>query len=92
MINEYLIGQRVRISAAFTDADGDPADPTTVVLTIKTPAGVTSTLSTTNDTAGSYHSDTTPDAVGQWWYRWVGTGTVVAAAEGTFLVTPSKVA
>ena len=90
-INEYLIGQQIRLSAVFTNVLGVAADPTTVALTIRPPSGVLSTPTPTKDSTGHYHYDVTPDAAGEWRSRWVGTGTLVAAAEGLFIVTASQV-
>lgn len=90
-IHEYIIGNRVRMSAAFTTAAGAAVDPTTVTLTVRPPSGAASTPSPAKDSTGNYHADVTPDLVGDWRYRWIGSGALVAAGEGEFLVTESRV-
>ena len=42
------------------------------------------------DGVGEYHADWTLDEEGGWYYRWEGTGTVIAAAERYFEVRESK--
>lgn len=65
----------------------EPADPTTVTLTVVDPAGRVRVLtggSLTNAAVGSYSYDLDIDAVGTWRYRWAGTGALVAGgAEGS---------
>ena len=41
------------------------------------------------DSTGVYHLDVSASAVGQWYYRWEGTGAVEQADEGTFVVEAS---
>lgn len=88
-------GTSVRLSAVFNNAAGDAADPTSVVITIK---GDTETSYTygvdaevVKDSTGTYHMDYTVPAISHlsqvFAYKWVGTGAVIAAGEGTFLVT-----
>jgi hypothetical protein len=95
MANTYDIGDAARISAAFTNAAG-PVDPTTIVLTVRTPDGAHTTytygtdVALVKDSTGNYHVDLAITQVGTVRYRWVSTGTGAAAEEGRFDVrTPS---
>lgn len=93
MANIYDVGDKVRISCAFTSG-GVAIDPTTIVCKVKEP-DLTLTTATyalaqiVKDSAGVYHYDFTIDQAGSHWYRFEGTGTVVAAAEDEFLVRKS---
>lgn len=81
----YDIGDRARLTLALTDVDGTAANGT-VVLTVTAPDGTTSTPSLTNSTTGSYRGDVDLDQAGTWLYRWVSTGAVIAAEDGTLEV------
>lgn len=94
MANTYAVGESIILSATFTVATVN-TDPTTVTLRIKDPTGnidvYTLALATvTRDSAGVFHKDLTIDESGEWFYRWEGTGTCVAADEVQFLVTASE--
>ena len=61
MTELYQAGETIRITAAITDDAGDPADPTTVVISVKKPDGsldITS-VSMSSDVAGTYYYDYT---------------------------------
>jgi hypothetical protein len=90
-INEYLIGQQIRLSASFTTAAGAAADPSAVTLTVRPPSGAPTMPTPAKDSTGNYHADVVPSVAGAWRYRWIGAGALVAAAEGEFLVTESQV-
>lgn len=92
MANTYDKGDVVRLGATFTDAATPPvnADPTAVVLRVRTPAGVTSTPVAVKDGVGLYHHDLTLDTAGEWLYRWEGTGAVATAEEGTIYVRATQ--
>jgi len=94
MANTYDIGDGVRVSIAFT-VDDVATDPTTVTLKIKDPTPTTTTYTyalatVTKGSTGNYYKDITIDASGTWYYRWTGTGTVVAATEDYFEVRLSQ--
>lgn len=98
MATTYDIGDRVHLTASFTDNAGAAADPTAVSLKIKNPAGTVTTYTyaggaITKDSTGEYHMDYTipSDAasVGGWLARFEGTGSVVAAEETAFSVRAS---
>jgi hypothetical protein len=104
-MNEYPLGQAVRLSATFANASDVVADPTTVTLTIgrqevSPPPAPTGTsfvhgvdLTLVKDSTGNYHLDYTGAASGIYVYRWVGTGTVATASlPRYFKVTPNPFA
>lgn len=86
----YDIGDRVTLTANFTDA-GAPVEPTTVTCSVRSPSGTTTSPSVTN-ASGTYSAEIEPDEHGAWAYRFAGTGTYVAAEEGTFRVRRRQVA
>lgn len=93
----YDKGDRARISVLFK-ADNVAADPTAITVTVKKPKtpGITYSFAQNpsvliQDSAGSYHVDVDLDVAGTWHYRWVATGSVVAAEEGRFFVRNSHV-
>lgn len=91
MSNTYLIGNAVRLSAVFRDFAGNPADPTTVTLSVKRIGGTLETPTAVKDATGYYHYDYTPLTAGTYNYRFAGTGDVVSATEGSFTVTPTTI-
>lgn len=90
-MNKYDIGDQVRLSVAVTNSAGTATSPTTVTCTVRKPDASSASLSVVNDSIGNYHADVTPDQVGQWDYRWAGTGALVVAEEGSFYVRVRKV-
>ena len=83
---DYDIGDTVRFSAEFTNSSEVAADPTTVTLKIRFPSGVIRTFTyaaseITKDSTGNYHYDLTITQAGEHYYKYYGTGTVVAAEE-----------
>jgi hypothetical protein len=97
-MNAYNVGDQVRLTVSFANAAGNLADPTAVTLLVRRRYQLepvaTSTYTypgtITKDSTGIYHVDVTPDNEGVWDYRWVATGTVVAAEEGAFNVPNSE--
>jgi|GEM_PF-6382151 len=55
----YQAGETLRITAAITDAGGDPAVPATVTISIKKPDGVldVTDVAMSSDVAGTYYYD-----------------------------------
>ena len=95
----FTVGVLVRLSAAFLNAAGTAADPSTVTFRYRTPAGTVTTLVYGVDGAlvkastGNYHVDLAiPNTVGEWTYRWSSTGDPSTAADGSFTVPPSPLA
>lgn len=91
----YDKGDAVRFKATFTDVDGAAADPATITLEVKNPAGTISTYvygtdPITRESTGVYHYDKTIDQTGIWYYRWVGTGTGSQVAEESSITVRSS--
>lgn len=92
----FALGQLVKITASFTDEDGNAADPGSVFCEIKTPAGVVTSYEynsdpeVVKDSTGIYHLKLDCDVVGFWRWRWYSTGLVQAANEGTLHVKASE--
>ncbi len=95
----YMIGEKIRLTATFSDPEtGNLLDPGTVYVSWKDPDGnivqkqygVDPEL--VKDSVGTYHIDIDAAMAGQWRFRWASTGTGQAAAEGSFAVAPSAVA
>lgn len=94
-INTYDLGDKVRISGQFTDADGTAFDPAAVFVKVKDPSGNVGTYTygedeeLIKDAAGSYHLDVDADEAGTWHWQMTATGTGQAAAEDAFYVKAS---
>ena len=85
MSNVYDVGDGIRLTANFTVAD-IATNPSSVVLKVTDPGGNSGTSTPTNSGTGAYLKDIDVDEDGTWYYRFVGTGAVVAASEGHFFV------
>jgi hypothetical protein len=95
----YERGQSVKLSVAFTDANGTASNPTTVTCRVEEPDGTettytsASTPAVTNPSTGAYQLILAPDQSGNHTYRWTGTtGATVAVDEGQFHVLLSAFA
>lgn len=75
----YALGQPVPLQIALTDANGQPANAASVVLTITLPDGTTATPAVTNPSTGTYRCDYLPATAGLYEVRWVLAGTNAAA-------------
>ena len=72
----------------FMNASGVLTDPTTVTLTLRDGAGVTTTPSAVKDGTGLYHFDVdTTGKPGTWAYKWTGSGGIQAIGWKFFRVT-----
>jgi hypothetical protein len=95
-MNDYEIGDQIRLTAVFTDANGAAADPTTVTCSIRRTAGDSWSFaypgSVTKSATGTFSCDWTCSNDGIYEYRWAGTGAVVAAGEAIFRVLKSAFA
>ena len=93
--NQYVIGNIIRLRAAFTDSGHTPVNPTTVTLRIEKPDATEDTPTPTNAGSGVYIHDYQPPSVagskGIYSYRFEGTGVVQAACEGQFEMVESYV-
>lgn len=96
MSNSYDEGDLVRVSGAFTDENGDAADPTSVYCAVRDPLGKITIYAygvddvLVKDDTGNYHLDVSADLVGRYYYRWYSTGTGQAADETYFDVEESE--
>ncbi len=87
----HNLGQKIRVSATFTDAGGEAADPTAVFVVVKAPDadavsyqyGVDSEV--VKDDTGDYHIDQALSSSGVWAVRWYSTGTVQAGSADTLI-------
>ena len=87
----YDIGDVKKLSLATTGADGKPADPTTVVLSVRQPDGTTATFSLAGstvikDSTGLFHVNLPLTEAGVWQYRWNAGGAVVLVEPGALVV------
>lgn len=101
---EYELGQSIRMSAAFLNASGAAANPTTTQFKFalqadNPPPDPTATTLTfgvdaavIQDSTGNFHADIVPSLPGDYVYMAIGTGAVAAAARGKFRVLPSPFA
>jgi len=91
-VGYYDIGDRVRLSGAFTDAAGGYHDPTAVYCWYSDPSGNETTLehgvdaALVQDATGQYHADVDVDEAGRWPYRWYATGTGQSAGTARLIV------
>lgn len=74
--------------------DGTLTDPTTVTLTVTTPAGVATPYTwaggtVTRTSTGIFTKDIACSEAGTWLYLWVGTGVASDAVAGTWTVHPT---
>lgn len=86
--NNYRLGSLVTLTGRFYSdaAKTIPADPTTVVLTIRDPAGTITTPAIVNAGVGIRTYAWTPTIRGMHDIRWVGTGAVVSADQESVFV------
>ena len=82
----YAPGNIIRLTATFRDSAGAAVDPTAVEFRVVAPGGALSTMSGTKSSTGEWYADVTASTPGKWAFRAVGSGAVVAAAEGSFVV------
>jgi hypothetical protein len=87
------LGDLVRVSGTFSDADsGDAIDPDVVKVSIKSPDDTVTTYvygvdtEVVKDATGEYHADIDANDAGVWFYRWWSTGDGQAAEESRFVV------
>jgi uncharacterized protein YfaS (alpha-2-macroglobulin family) len=96
ILSRYTIGALVRCSAAFTTAAGVAQNPGAVSFTVREPDGTATTYVYGTDaelvraSTGNYYVDVDATEAGTWRFRFAGTGTGQAAAEGMFRVDSSR--
>jgi hypothetical protein len=88
-MERYEIDTLVNLQATFTLADGvTPADPTTVTVYVRNPAGTLLTYTyaagdVTRTSAGSYAYSLYCAASGKWSYKWQGAGAIEVTSPDT---------
>lgn len=93
-MNTYDPGDGVTLSTTFrSESTGELADPDEVYLDVRLHTepepttyqyGVGDVI--VRDAEGTYHALVEPDTHGLWHYGWRGTGLVIGAEQGGFLV------
>jgi hypothetical protein len=87
--NSYDLGTAVTLIGTFTNLQGQPTDPASVTLRVLDPTGTETIVNTgqmTHGSAGNFSFVVTPLLAGVWYYRWEGTGAVVATQDNWFEV------
>ncbi len=92
-MNSYETGTLVQLTGTFTNVSGVLTDPTTIVCTVRDPAGNVTTPAVTRVSAGIYTAnlDLTNATPGVWAYRFAGTGVCQAAEEAALFVETTTV-
>lgn len=80
----YHIGQLRRLKCTFYDLNGDPTNPTTVVVTIREPDGTLLTPTPVSEGSGVYRTDFAIAKPGRHVVNWEGDGVVETVAETEF--------
>ena len=90
MSTYYDVGD-VAVLTSTWRVSGTLTTPTTRVLTVVSPAGVSSTPSITVSSTGVLTAEVSITEAGTWRYRWVGTGAAAGAEEGRLFVREQQV-
>lgn len=91
------IGDKPRLKATITDINGDAADPSTVTFEMTEPDGTTTTYvygtdpQVSKESTGIYYVDWPITQQGVHYYRFTGSGNVVAAEESSFTAPASNI-
>lgn len=86
----FDIADGIRITATFTDLNGNPGNPSSVIFKLKDPSGSVTLPAAQQSDTGVYYVDIVVDSRGTWFYRWEGDGAIQAAVEGEFFVRASR--
>ena len=90
--NTYELDTTIQLTGTFADSlTGELADPTTITLFVLNPQGVNNSYTYAASQVvrvgvGIYTYTFTPDASGEWLYKWQGEGTVIATSPDTAFV------
>ncbi len=88
----FPVGSQLTLKAVFRTAEGEAANPSTVTMDLKDPAGVVTTYSYLTDneltrtSTGHYEFLLVFDTAGTWYARWNGTGSLIAHSRDIPLV------
>ena len=94
-VSVFQVGDKVRLSAAFTDIDDAAQDPGGVQFKLRAPDGTITTyvygadVEVVKDSTGNYHVDWLIAVAGRYRYRFAGVTSGQAADERAFRVEPS---
>lgn len=86
MSDPYVLGNIIRLSCSFTNEEGEPADPTTVVAVVQPPKGADIEIPGVRTSEGEYYCYYKPARGGSYIYRFYATGDLTAAVKGKFKV------
>lgn len=91
----YDVGDRVRLTADFTDLDEQPVDPDTVTCMVRDPSAAETAYTyaggqVVRTDPGAYRLEVDLDLPGVWWIRWQSSGAGRAAEETSLLVRASQ--
>lgn len=89
----WIAGETATLTARIVDAEGAPFDPAALAMKIENPAGVVSTIlmgDLTKADTGLYRYELPLAAAGRWYFRWESGDPVMAVAEGSINVLPSR--
>lgn len=91
----WIVGEVARLSVTVTDTAGAATDPASVVLKIKSPAGVVSNQTypgtVIRSGAGVFVFDLLLTEKGKWLYRWETSAPAPGASQGDLAVTPANI-
>lgn len=96
-ISIFQVGDKIRLSAQFSDINGAASDPGGVLCKVREPSGTVTTYTygvdaaLVKDSTGNYHLDHLTTLAGRHVYGFYGITSGQAVAEGEFRVQPSKV-
>lgn len=91
-MSDFVLGELVRVSAAFTNLVGAAADPAAVRFKYKDPEGAATSLvygvdaALVRDSEGNFHVDIDANQPGTWKWKFYATGTGQTADTGSFTV------
>ena len=93
----YLIGETIRLSAAFVNNAGTAIDPTAVSIEIKNRDLTTNTVyvygvgaQIVKDAVGSYHCDYLAATAGMYDYSFIGSGASGASAQQSYFLIKAR--
>ena len=86
----HEIATALQITATFSNTQtGEPSDPTDVTLLLQNPAGEIQTMvfpgNIVKVATGKYAFTFVPTVSGEWFYKWQGTGAVVATSPDAMI-------
>lgn len=86
-LNVYFVGTQIDLDGAFLDLNGNPIDPSTVLIYVRTPDGETQQLTAQRKGPGVWGANFIPQMNGLHLYRIIGQGAVNVSQEHSFMAT-----